>query len=156
MKSFDVACKLNRDWQIRLSLIVDYIETYQNISNHPRSKNAWEITDGGSIGIFELPLSVVESLLDQKFLDPKEKQPDGLNAREITNFMRKWQEFGPKAVGYAVSHLRPDYRVTLTGAIIENTLQIPITQDLRDDFKATFGHLTYCEITPGRLYSDQD
>ena len=146
--------ELNQDWQTRLSLIIDHIDPHQ------RSKNGWE--DTGSIGVLELPLSVAEALLDQEFVDPEERQPDGLSAIEIINFMRKWQGFGPKAVGYAVGHLRPDYRITLTGVVIRdipqtsNTPQIPITQRLRDAFRKAFEHLTYCEVTPHRLYSDQD
>jgi len=139
--------ELNQDWQTRLSLIKDYIE---NI----RSQDEWEFN--GSIGIFELPLFVVEALLDQKFIDLEEKQPDGLSTREIVNFMRKWQKFNPKAVGYAVSHFRIDYRITLTGVIIRTIPQILITQRLKDAFRETFSHLTYCEITKDKLYSDQD
>jgi hypothetical protein len=68
---------------------------------------------GGVRHFSELNLDQLKSLLENNFIDPDDCQNLSPTVHEFFKFME--QHPGVKAHGYAVSHCRNDYRVSLEG-----------------------------------------
>lgn len=74
---------------------------------------------GGIAHFKTLDLETLETLIEEKFIDPNDRQNDSPTVLEFYNFMKKYPSV--KAFGYAVSAKRDDYRISLEGLISEPT-----------------------------------
>jgi hypothetical protein len=61
----------------------------------------------------DLDVEDFKTLLDEKFVDPQDKQNSAPTAMEFYRFMQRYPSF--KAHGYAVSKNRTDYRISIEG-----------------------------------------
>lgn len=83
---------------------------------------------GGITRFEKLDINQLDQLIRFKFADPRDCQNNSPSIGDIYKFMKKWPSV--KAFGYAVSHEREDYRVSLEGFFCEDA----ISQELRNDF----------------------
>lgn len=105
---------LNGDWQRRDTLI------FGNAQD-------WSKAMGG-ITRFDLDVANLERLVAEKFVNPAEGQNFGPEVSQFLTFMKKWPQV--KAVGYAVSPERDDYRVSIDGLVCKDN----ITPELMEEF----------------------
>jgi hypothetical protein len=91
--------ELNKDHKLRDEII---FSKYQNFSDYQ-----------GGCKNFIITLEQLEELVENNFIDLDSYQNYSPTAKQILNFMRKYPEY--KALGYAISVEREDYRVTLEG-----------------------------------------
>jgi len=61
----------------------------------------------------DLSVETLGILLDEKFINPEEKQNDAPSVGEFYDFMVKHPEY--KAIGYAIGLERTDYRTSIEG-----------------------------------------
>lgn len=99
--------ELNADWQRRDVLIFG-------------SAQDWNRAAGGIIRFEDLDAANLEQLLGEKFADPEGCQNSGPAASQSLAFMKKWPQV--KAIGYAVSPERDDYRVTIEGLVCKDNI----------------------------------
>lgn len=83
---------------------------------------------GGITRFEKLDINQLDQLIRLKFADPRDCQNNSPSIGDIYKLMKKWSSV--KAFGYAVSHEREDYRVSLEGFFCEGA----ISQELRNDF----------------------
>lgn len=89
---------------------------------------------GGYRRFDDLPLDALKALIADKFIRLWEAQNDGSTVGEILQFMEKYPEY--KAIGYAISLEREDYRVTLEGVYKDTEAA---SEDEMNDFMELFG-----------------
>lgn len=70
---------------------------------------------GGTLHYEGLTVGTMKELMDQKFLDPEERQNSSPTVQEIYDFMCTYP--GYTAHGYTVSADRDDYRVSVEGVM---------------------------------------
>ena len=81
-------------------------------------RNYWEANDWDDILTIDcIPLEILEILIDEKFLNPDDRQNRSPSAIQFLEFMRAHP--GTLAHGYAVSPYRDDYRVTIEGLFVD-------------------------------------
>ena len=99
----------------------------------------------GGIRRFEIAPSVMEKLIDEGFVDITDRHNDSPSIEDYMQFFRfvakpeLW-----KIIGYAVSHERDDYRVSVDGCETESNLNI---SDLTA-FATLFRFADEFELTP--------
>ncbi len=64
-------------------------------------------------GFSRMTLDTLKKLFDEKFIDGDDSQNDAPTASEMLKFMESHPGF--TAHGYAIGHMRDDYRVTIEG-----------------------------------------
>jgi len=134
MRSFP----FNRDWQRRNAILQPYLRT------------------GGSVAPFDptvdivhfqnLPVEVVTRLLQERYLDPDERQNDSPSASEFFAFMQRHPRV--LAHGYAISIEREDYRVTIEGVSYRG----PTSESLRRDAERLFAGADEYRMDADGLY----
>ena len=110
---------MNKDWQTRDKILKPYFNAYKQYckANLPYAYECMQNDDGWSGGIkhFKLmPVQALKRLVELKFADPESCQNSSPSIARIISFMEKWPSF-VFAHGYAVSHERDDYRISVEG-----------------------------------------
>lgn len=89
---------------------------------------------GGSEKIQNVDLNTVKLLIQSGFVELEEAQNDSPTTQQFLNFMEKYPDV--KAHGYAVSHKRDDYRITLEGLMCElSEIQPERREEIREAFR---------------------
>ena len=74
----------------------------------------------GGIKQFSISPSVLKQLIEERFIDPEDSQNDSPTAREFSEFFDNASDPDEwRAHGYAVSHDREDYRISIEGCVAE-------------------------------------
>jgi len=84
---------------------------------------------GGIVSFDNLDVETFKKLLDEDFVDPNRRQNYSPTAYEFYEFMVKYPQL--KAIGYAVSPKRSDYRISIEGLICSDD----ISDELKIEFK---------------------
>lgn len=74
-------------------------------------------------------IDILESLINEKFINPQDRQNNSPTVNEMLGFMRKYPAVF--AYGYAVTPKRRDYRVSLEGLAVN---QEDVTEELKKAF----------------------
>lgn len=108
-----------------------YNRNYQIRDNILNIATVWDDDDDdGEIFEFEdMNFCTLQQLIDARFIDPHATQNNSPSNEQFALFLGKHP--AARATGYAVSPLREDYRVSLTGIIVE---QEDVTEELSADF----------------------
>jgi len=112
--------EFNKDYKHRDKLVfgkeIDYTERNYN-----------------SIRSFEANEIIIRKLINNKFLDPNGAQNNSYTALEFLEFM----ELYPNkffTIGYAVSPLRSDYRISIEGLFSTKVTSYAIIQEFKNKF----------------------
>lgn len=103
----------------------------------------------GGIRRFSISPSTLKQLLEERFINPEDSQNDSPTAREFSEFFQfvsdpeEW-----RANGYAVSHDREDYRVSIEGC--ESNCNL--SSDDLIAFTKLFRSADEFELEPNRAY----
>lgn len=102
---------------------------------------------GGTRRFEELNLSQLKELVDNEFIDLEDCQNCSPSVGDFLEFMSKY----PKVLahGYAVSHNRDDYRVSLEGLYFKGR----VSKELLKDFVYLCRHADEFNIGDNTLYS---
>lgn len=74
----------------------------------------------GGIKRFSISPSVLKQLLEEGFVDPEDRQNEAPTAREFSEFFDNASDPDEWRVsGYAISHDREDYRISIEGCVAE-------------------------------------
>jgi hypothetical protein len=117
--------------------------------NYPKRDNllgieskVWDDdSDDDIIRIDNLPLAVLEKLVDEKFIDPNGCQNRSPSTMEFLNFVRSHPS--AKVHGYAVSPYRDDYRFSIEGLFIDRT---DVTPENRQAFSKFCENADWLEL----------
>lgn len=91
---------------------------------------------GGIMSFYGLEVDTLETLLEERFIDPGGRQNDAPATIEFFDLMKQYPAI--KATGYAVVKERADYRVQLTGIAVALS---DVPEDERDAVREVFAEL---------------
>ncbi len=94
----------------------------------------------------ELPVSAVGQLLEERFMDPQDRQNAAPTAGEFFAFLKRHPQV--KAHGYAVGIQREDYRVTIEGVSYRG----PVSEALRREVENMFAAADECHVDMDGIY----
>ncbi|MGG1516380.1 hypothetical protein ABE504_13255 [Paenibacillus oryzisoli] len=94
----------------------------------------WEDKMNRVIKFEPCQVDILESLVNQKFINPQDRQNNSPTVKEILEFMRKHPALF--VYGYAVSPKRRDFRISLEGLAVNQ-------EDVTDELKEAF--LDFCK-----------
>lgn len=103
----------------------------------------------GGIKRFSISPSVLKQLLEERFADPEDRQNGSPTAQEFSEFFEKVSDPDNWRVnGYAVSHAREDYRVSIEGCETD----CPLNSDDLITFANLFRFADEFELTSRSAY----
>jgi hypothetical protein len=95
--------KLNEDFAVRNKILFG-----------KKNDDDWM---GGTKHFENMSVNTLAKLLENNFIDPDDTQNSSPTVEEFFEFMKQYPKM--KAHGYAVSHERPDYRISIEGLSLE-------------------------------------
>ena len=98
-----------------------------------------------------LDLKQLEDLIQNDFIELRERQNFSPSTAEFLEFMRKYPDV--RAHGYAVSHERDDYRVTLEGLQFRGDVSRALLRDFKKLCRGAEGEPDSCVAKQDRLYA---
>jgi len=135
---------LNKDYKTRNLIIFGEVELSAALKTFHRDPLNWM----GGIARFEnLSLSQLKELIDNNFIDLEDCQNSSPSVGEFYEFMKSNPKF--TAHGYAVSHERSDYRVSIEGVSCNK----PYTKKELADFVHLCRRVDDLVIEDKKLYS---
>lgn len=128
----------NRDWQRRNAILGPFLA----------KKSAFAECDIGADILYfqDVPVEVVAQLLDERYLNPAERQNDSPTVKEFFAFMQRHP--GVLAHGYAIGIVREDYRVSIEGISFRGA----VSDGLRRDVLQVLGNADECSVGTNGIY----
>lgn len=114
---------LNRAWKRRAEILQPYVKA--------------EIVESSDYLHFDnVPLSVMDTLLEENFISPEETQNNALSLQEFIDFVLS-QDVEFTFHGYLIGIGRDDYRVSIEGvaAVTEKEFPYEVTLTFTEKFK---------------------
>jgi hypothetical protein len=115
----------NRDWKRRNEILKGFFRTgplYAALD-----------PEAGFGHYHNLPVEAVQQLLQERFLDPANRQNDSSPTHVFFDFMKRFP--GVTAHGYIIGPERDDYRVAIEGIAYRG----PISSEMRQEATKLFG-----------------
>ena len=128
----------NRDWKRRNAILQPFVRTDGPFADFDQSADIYYFRD--------LTVAVVGQLLEERFLDPDERQNESPRASEYYAFMRRHP--GVLAHGYAIGIGRDDYRVSIEGIGYRGA----VSDAMRQDAQQLFGNADNFQVEGDGLY----
>lgn len=118
---------------MNISFQFHYNLDYENRDNLLKLDVNWEDKMNRVVKFEPIRKDTLESLINQKFINPEDRQNESPTVIEMLEFMRKYPVVF--VYGYAVTPKRRDYRVSLEGMAVNQ-------EDVTDELKEAF--LEFC------------